>query len=127
MVRYDPQLPIHISFDQNSVPYNSASIWQVKRDGELWRLNCIDEIALVNPHNSTEEVCEEFISRYPVHKSGLFFYGDASGHNRQTMNKDFSHHYEIIAYKLAKYLMNESDRTLLANPSLVLRRDFINN
>lgn len=124
--KYDPLLPIHISFDQNSVPYNSASIWQVERKGELWELRAIDEIALTNPRNSTEEVCEEFMVRYPHHKAGLFYYGDASGHNRSTMNKDFKHHYEIVSFKLVKYLVNTSDRTLLQNPSLVLRRDFVN-
>jgi hypothetical protein len=128
---YDPLLPIHISFDQNSVPYNSAGIAQVKdigdyRTGPIWQWEFIDEIALPNPRNSTEEVCEEFIRRYPNHKSGLFFYGDASGHNRSTLNKDFKHHYEIIAYKLNKYLSNYSDRTLTQNPSVATRRDFIN-
>jgi hypothetical protein len=125
-VKYNPELPIHISFDQNSVPYNSAGIAQIVRSGDLWEWRFIDEIALVNPRNSTEEVCEEFIQRYPNHKAGLFFYGDASGHNRTTMNKDFSHHYEIIAYKLRKYLINDSDRSLFVNPSVVLRRDFMN-
>jgi hypothetical protein len=127
-IRYDSSLPIHISFDQNSVPYNSALLAQVvhNRD-ESWQWRFIDEIALPNPRNSTEEVCEEFMMRYPNHKSGLFFYGDASGHNRTTMNKDFAHHYEIISFKLRKYLNNYSDRTLVSNPSVVLRRDFINN
>lgn len=125
--KYDPSLPLHISFDQNSVPYNSAGIAQVigNRDGS-WNWRFIDEIALPNPRNSTEEVCEEFMMRYANHKSGLFFYGDASGHNRSTMNKDFAHHYEIIASKLRKYINNYSDRTLVSNPSVVLRRDFIN-
>ena len=125
-VRYDPNLPIHISFDQNSVPYNSATIWQVTNQNDRWHLMCIDEITLQNPRNSTEEVCEEFMSRYPNHKAGLFYYGDASGHNRSTMNKDFKHHYEIVRFKLARYLVSSSDRTLFANPSLVLRRDFVN-
>lgn len=127
-VKYDPSLPIHISFDQNSVPYNSAGIAQIVRDyrNDIWNWHIIDEIALVNPRNSTEEVCEEFIQRYPNHKAGLFFYGDASGHNRSTLNKDFSHHYEIIAYKLRNYLINDSDRTLISNPTVVLRRDFFN-
>jgi len=125
-VNYNPELPIHISFDQNSVPYNSAGIAQIVRNGDLWEWRFINEIALVNPRNSTEEVCEEFMQRYPNHKAGLYFYGDASGHNRATMNKDFSHHYEIIAYKLRKYLINDSDRSLFVNPSLVLRRDFMN-
>ena len=127
-VAYDPQLPIHISFDQNSVPYNSASIWQVVNNNAIWELRCVDEIALVNPRNSTEDVCEEFIDRYPNHKSGLFYYGDASGHSKHVSagKTDFRHHYEVVQYKLAKYLVNTSDRTLWVNPSLVLRRDFIN-
>lgn len=125
-VKYDPELPIHISFDQNSVPYNSAGIAQVVRIKDIWEWRWVDEIALPNPRNSTEEVCDEFMMRYPKHKSGLFYYGDASGHNRSTMNKDFSHHYEVIEFKLRKYLVNGSDRTLVSNPSVVLRRDFIN-
>ncbi len=123
---YDPTLAIHISFDQNSVPYNSAGIAQIVPNNSGWEWRFIDEIALPNPRNSTEEVCDEFMMRYPNHKAGLFFYGDASGHNRSTLNKDFSHHYEIIAFKLRRYLNNISDRTLISNPSVVTRRDFMN-
>jgi len=128
IVKYDSSLPIHISFDQNSVPYNSASIWQVINDNGIWELRCVDEIALENPRNSTEEVCEEFKLRYPNHKAGLFYYGDASGHARHVSaaKTDFRHHYEVVEYKLYKYLVNDSDRTLISNPSLVLRRDFVN-
>lgn len=125
-IAYDPSLPLHISFDQNSVPYNSAGLAQVTRIDNGWGWKFIDEIALANPRNSTEDVCDEFMMRYPNHKAGLYFYGDASGHNRSTMNKDFSHHYEIIAFKLRKYLSNDSDRTLIFNPTLTTRRDFIN-
>jgi hypothetical protein len=125
-VKYNKRLPIHISFDQNTVPYNTALIWQVWKDKELWMCACIDEICLENPRNSTEEVCEEFMRRYPKHDAGLFYYGDASGHNRSTLNKDFKHHYEIVDFKLKQYLNNASDRTLIVNPSLVKRRDFIN-
>ncbi len=125
-VKYDPALPIHLTFDQNTVPYNTALIWQLKKVNDIWYCMCIDEICLENPRNSTEEVCEEFAARYKSHKSGLFYYGDASGHNRSTLNKDFKHHYEIVAWKLRHYLHNASDRTLFVNPSLVKRRDFMN-
>lgn len=123
---YDPAIPIHISFDQNTVPYNSASIWQIKGLNNIWYISCVDEIALQNPRNSTEEVCEEFSMRYANHKAGIYYYGDASGKARSTMNRDFKHHYEIVEFKLRKYLMNGSDRTLISNPSVVRRRDFIN-
>jgi len=125
-VKYDPAIPLHISFDQNSVPYNSASIWQVSDQNGTWQLNAIDEITLHNPRNSTEEVCEEFIYRYREHKAGLFFYGDATGHNRTTISKQFKHHYEIVEAKLKPFLNNASDRTLRVNPSVVGRRDFVN-
>ena len=124
--KYDPSLPLHLSFDQNSVPYNSCGISQVVNVNGIWECRFIDEIALENPRNSTEEVCEEFMMRYPNHKAGLYYYGDASGHNRTTMNKDFKHHYEVIDFKLRKYMNNGSDRTLISNPSVVRCRDFIN-
>ena len=124
--KYNPEIPLHLSFDQNSVPYNSCGISQVVNVKGVWECRFIDEIALENPRNSTEEVCEEFMMRYPNHKAGLFYYGDASGRNRSTMNKDFKHHYEVIEFKLRKYLSNNSDRTLISNPSITGRRDFIN-
>jgi hypothetical protein len=108
------------------VPYNSASIWQIIGKDGIWYIDCVDEIALVNPRNSTEEVCEEFAMRYPSHKAGLYYYGDASGKARSTMNRDFKHHYEIVEYKLRSYLVNNSDRTMTKNPSIVKRRDFVN-
>jgi hypothetical protein len=66
--------------------------------------------------------------RYPNHRAGLFYYGDASGHSRHvsTGKTDYRHHYEVVAYKLVKYLINDSDRTLISNPSIPLRRDFVN-
>lgn len=125
-LEYDPSIPLHLSFDQNTVPYNSCSIWQIKGLAGVWYINCIDEIALENPRNSTEEVCDEFAMRYPNHKAGIYYYGDASGKARSTMNRDFKHHYEIVEFKLRKYLVNNSDRTMLKNPSVVKRRDFVN-
>jgi hypothetical protein len=125
-LKYDPDRPLHVSFDQNSVPYNSCSIWQFEQKDDIWWAYCIDEIALENPRNSTEEVCEELSMRYPNHKAGLFYYGDASGRSRSTMNKDFKHHYEIVEFKLRRYLVAKSDRTVVRNAPVVKRRDFIN-
>lgn len=125
-LRYDQQLPIHITFDQNTVPYNTALVYQIKQVQGNWLFMCIEEICLQNPRNSTEEVCDEFIMKYPNHKAGLYYYGDASGHSRSTISKDFKHHYEVIEYKLRKYLNNKSDRTLLFNPEVITRRDFMN-
>lgn len=125
-IKYNPEIPLHLSFDQNSVPYNTCTIWQITGLDDLWHIGCIDEICLQNPRNSTEEVCEEFAIRYPNHKAGIYYYGDASGSNRSTMNKDYKHHYAIVEDKLRRYLVNGSDRTMVSNPSVPKRRDFMN-
>ena len=123
---YKKDIGLHITFDQNSVPYNSCSVWQVEKINDVWECRCIDEICLENPRNSTEEVCDEFALRYNSHSAGAYYYGDASGKSRSTMNKDFKHHYEIVQYKLRRFWNNASDKTCFSNPSVTKRRDFIN-
>ena len=123
---YNKDLPLHISFDFNVVPYNSCSIWQIEKKEEIYIVACIDEIALINPNNSTPEVCECFINRYINHTSGLYIYGDASGRARKTTNKDFKHDIAVIEYYLRKYFNNNSNRIPTSNPPNRKRREFIN-
>ena len=34
-LKYDPGRPLHVPFDQNSVPYNSCSIWQFEQKDDI--------------------------------------------------------------------------------------------
>lgn len=124
-IKYNPALPIHVSFDQNTVPYNSCSVWQIYPQGERWLLLCVGEITLKNPNNSTEEVCDEILRQYgdcPM----IFYYGDASGYNRSTLDKETKHHYQVIERILRPKLTNTSNRTTRKNDPLTLRRDVMN-
>lgn len=123
---YNPDIPLHISFDFNSVPYNSLSIWQIEKREDNYFVLGIDEFALVNPRNSTEEVCEAFLARYGNHKSGLYFYADATGRARTTTSKEYKTQIQIIEGKLRRMLNNTSNRVPVSNPANVIRRDFIN-
>jgi hypothetical protein len=122
---YDPAKPLHPSFDQNVVPYCPALLTQIEKVGELWHVYFFAEIALKNPRNTTEDVCEEILRQYGD-SDGLFYYGDASGKNRKGMTKDIKHHYQIVEKVLRKKLTGASNRVLRSNPSLTKRRDFIN-
>lgn len=113
----------HLSFDQNVVPYNSCVIAQIKQIEKKWIVSFIDEIALKNPYNKTENICNEFIRKYEDCER-IFYYGDATSRKRDTRNQ--YNDYEIIALKLKKYLSNTSDRVPYSNPSVTKRRDFIN-
>lgn len=124
-ITYNPQLPIHVSFDQNTVPYNSCSIWQLYQREERWLVLCVGEIALRNPNNSTEEVCLEILKKYGDCQT-IFFYGDASGYNRSTLDKETKHHYQVIERVLRPKLTNASNRTERKNDPLTLRRDVMN-
>lgn len=124
-VVFNPNLPVHITFDQNVVPYITAGLWQVEHNGETVDLRKFDEFCLPNPNNTTERICEAIKAKYGAQINGLFFYGDASGHSRSTKGSETD--YQIVERVLRRWLNNGSDRTSRSNPGVISRRDFINN
>jgi hypothetical protein len=118
--------PFHISFDQNVVPYITATLWQAEeREGIIWVYG-IDEFCLENPRNKTDKLCEAITDRYgdELSEGGLFYYGDASGRHRDT--RGMENDYDLVERVFAKYIGNYSNRVLRANPSVNKRRNFIN-
>lgn len=118
-------VPVHITFDQNVVPYITMNCWQLRRVGDVLELRQFAELHLANPKNNTEAVCEEFDRKFGDLIEGLFYYGDPSGHKRDTRSKE--NDYDIVRRVLRKHLNNASDRTQRNYPSVIKRRDFINN
>jgi hypothetical protein len=124
----DENLPLHISFDFNVVPYITATLWQVVFDNETgrYKARAFDELCLESPHNNAESLAQRAVGLYShLMKNGLYYYGDYSGKNGNTMTAEFKHHYEVIEKQFADYLTNYSDRVIV-NPLLVKRRNFIN-
>ncbi len=125
-------MPIHISFDQNVVPYITMTCWQVliDKDGHKM-LRQFDEFCLPNPKNTTRALVQEFIAKYERYlKAGVFFYGDPSGLKGSTRDevKDNKRQndYQIVEMLLKKYLINGSNRTTKRYPRVLKRREFIN-
>lgn len=120
-----PHLPIHISFDQNVVPYITGTLYQIEdlpTGGKLIRQ--FDEICLPNPRNKTSKLCLEFIKRYGYRVQGLYYYGDPSGRKRDTRANE--HDYLIVERLLRRYLNNRSDRVPYVHPPVLKRKDFSN-
>lgn len=124
-VPFDPLLPIHISFDQNVVPYITATLYQVRKKNGKTIIGQFDEICLENPRNKTSKLCLEFIKRYGGQINGLFYYGDPSGRKSDTRTAE--HDYNIVERMLRKYLNNRSNRVPYVHPRILKRKDFINN
>lgn len=119
-LRYDPTLPLHISWDDNVNPYLPLGIFQIHGK----EAHMIDEIAGVSPGNTVKAVCNEFIRKYPNHRAGLFVYGDATAKKEDTKMEKGHNFYRLVQDYLKDY--KPSLRVLSSNPSVVMRGNFIN-
>lgn len=117
---YDPNRPLHISFDENVHPYLPMGVFQmVGLD-----LRMIDEIAGIDPCNTIDWVCAEFTRRYYNHNAGLFIYGDATSRKDDVKLEKGYDFYRLIENALAKY--RPQRRVARSNPSVTMRGNFIN-
>ena len=120
-VYYDPDAPLHISFDFNVNPYMTATIHQLT-GGRSWQ---IDEITLKTPRNTTRHICQEIKTRYANHSAGVFIYGDPSGKAQDTRSEKGHNDYSVIMGELADY--QPTQRVSSKAPSVVMRGRFINS
>ena len=92
-LKYNDDLPLHLTCDFNVDPM----CWLVAHKDEN-TVYYIDEIVIEN--TSTQKAIEEFINRYPKHKSDIIINGDASGDYRNCTS-EFTN-YKIIENALKK-------------------------
>lgn len=121
---YKENLPCHISFDQNVNPYVTAIITNIEIIDNTYYINIFDEFCLPHPKNSTRQLCKEIKNKYSL-KSGVFFYGDASGNKADTRSE--YNDYDIVTQELFEFITNGSNRVDSSNPPILKRRDFEND
>ena len=124
--KYNPDLPLHLSFDFNYVPYNPCGVFQIYHKEGVYQIHMIDEFALSSPHNSTEHVCEAILARYGNHKAGFFVYGDATGKAGSIVSREQRSNWDTVFFKLDSKLVEKSNRVPRSNPTNMMRKDFIN-
>lgn len=118
--RYDPNLPLHITFDFNVNPYMTCCIWQLIGK----KAQQIDEICLTSPRNTTRATCAEFASRYAGHTGGLYIYGDPSGMQEDTRSEKGFNDFVIIREQLTHFY--PTLRVERRAPAVVPRGNFLN-
>lgn len=118
---YNSALPLHISWDDNVVPYLPLGVFQIKGKD----LRMVDEITGVNPYNTIKSVCEEFKRRYPTHTAGLFIYGDATAEKQDTKLEKGMSFYSLVMQHLREY--RPTLRVYKSNANVVNRGNFINS
>lgn len=119
-IPYDPELPLHLSFDENVNPYMPATVWQAE-GSKVWQ---IDELVMRPKQNNLPETCREFIKRYKGHGSGLVVYGDATSKKKDAKLERGYNFYDLIRDLLSEF--HPQFRVPAANPSVMMRILFIN-
>jgi hypothetical protein len=117
---YNPDLPLHLSFDENVNPYFPCLVVQIVGK----KVMVIDEIALENPRNTVEEICKEIKSRYQGHKNLIYIYGDATSNKRDVKLSHGMNLFRLIQQNLKMF--KTELRVLTSNPSVQMRGSFIN-
>ena len=105
-LKYNPNLTLHLTCDFNVDPM----CWALAHKDED-NVYFFDEIVIEN--TSTQQCIEEFIRRYPKHKSDIIINGDASGDNRSTQSEYtnyaiikkalYNYGYDKVKFKLRDY------------------------
>ena len=117
---YNPAEPLHISFDENVLPYLTCLVFQYYNN----QIIQIDEICLEDPRNTLKDTCDEFLQRYGSNRQGLFIYGDATSRKRDTKLQKGQNFFKLIN----NYLSAQKPifRVPQANPSVIMSRQFTN-
>lgn len=122
---YDSDLPLHITFDFNVLPFVACTIWQIEKKQDKWAAYCIDEICLQPPKNRTENVCLEIQKRYPNYKHNCLIYGDPSGKNESAMTQQGVNNFTIIQDRLG--LSGNAFRVMKSSFGVKMRGLFIDS
>lgn len=120
-VEYNPEKPLHISFDENVNPYLTLTIHQV----EGLHVKQVDEITLINPNNTVRATCNEFKRRYADHSEGIYIYGDRTSKKQDAKLEKGQNFYTIIEEMLKQY--RPTLRIPSKNPNVKSRGDFLND
>lgn len=126
LLRYDPELPLILSFDFNVLPFSACIVGQIHSDGDRKQLNIIHEFALEHPNNRPIHVIEKFKVMFPHHYSGIYVTGDASGKNNSTRTEAGVNDYTPILDGL-KHYVGVKDMVPSKNPNVFQRGEFINS
>lgn len=126
-LRYNPELPLHITFDENVVPYFPCVIFQVDVERRyIWQ---VTELCLEDPYNNVHDSCAEIIRIFPNHSAGVFIYGDATSQKGDARQERLDRKVKETLYTTIKKLLRQYKpklRVPRSNPLVSNRRDFIN-
>lgn len=126
---FDASLPVHLSVDNNVLPYISVGLWQVAyAEGGGKRLRQFAEVCAGQPDNSVRRaaglVCR-FLRGLP-YGGKVYVHGDASTRMRNTIDEERRSWLDLFIDSLEKGGFEVVDKVGVRNPPVALTGEFVN-
>ena len=121
-LKYNRELPLHISFDFNVNPYMTCTVWQLDNGHAMQ----IEEICLGSPSNNTPATARRFAKLYWNHEQEIYVYGDPAGRNRDTRGEIGWNDFTFIEQELTKANLSYQMKIKSKAPNISARGIFLN-
>lgn len=128
VTEYNPALPIHISVDNNRLPYISYTFWQVEHTAKGINLYQIHEICAESPNNSASKsaVLVANYLRSLGYDDRIHLHGDATTRNGSTIDDEGRSFLDKVISTLTDEGFEVLDKVAKSNPSVPMSGEFIN-
>lgn len=123
---FNPDLALHVSVDNNVLPYISYTFWQIDYSNGI-TIRQVDEIAAESPHNTARKsalLVASKLKTYGVYK--IYLHGDASTRNASTIDDQKRSFLDLVIDTLQKEGIEVVDCVGNKNPSVAMSGEFIN-
>lgn len=125
-VEYIPDLPIHLSVDNNFLPYITTTLWQIDTT-EGTHIRQLGEVMAEPPNNDVRKAAKlvaEKLKEYGALK--VYLHGDASTRNANTIDEEKRSFLDLYIDTLQKEAIEVEDKVGNKNPSVQMSGEFIN-
>lgn len=125
--KYVPDLPIHISVDNNVLPYISVSYWQIDFTAgtKIWQFH---ETCAESPNNTVKKA-SKIVAKYLKsieYSDKVYLHGDASTKAANSIDDEKRSWLDLFIDTLQKEEFEIEDKVGNKNPSVAMTGEFIN-
>lgn len=125
--QYDPTLPIHISVDNNVLPYITTTYWQVDYESGT-HIRQIGETLATPPDNTVKRAAGLVAKRLKeLNPIKVILHGDASTKAASTFDEEARSWMDLFIDTLRENGVEVEDKVGNKNPSVILSGEFINS
>ena len=126
-VDYNPALPIHLSVDNNVLPYITCTMWQIEI-GERKVVRQFGELMAENPNNTVRRAAKLMAGmlRSLNYADKVFLHADASTRAANTIDEEKRSFFDLYISTLSEEGFEVVDMAAASNPSVAMSGEFIN-